>query len=164
MNLSATEPVVMESPKRQIAWFNVLLRVLVGGAFVAAGALKIANPAKFAADVGNYRMLPHELNDLVAIMLPWIELTAGLLVLGGVWLRAAAGVIASLTVLFLFVIISALVRGLNIECGCFGTVGGRHIGLVNLVIDATLLTLAALLVARSPVAPVPKNSGPPPTQ
>ena len=45
MNLSATEPVVMESPKRQIAWFNVLLRVLVGGAFVAAGALKIANPA-----------------------------------------------------------------------------------------------------------------------
>jgi uncharacterized membrane protein YphA (DoxX/SURF4 family) len=164
MNSSATTYNPTSLPIKRIAWFNVLLRVLVGGAFVAAGALKIHDPAKFALDVGNYRLLPHELENLVAIMLPWIELTAGLLVLGGVWLREAAGVIASLTVLFLFVIISALVRGLNIECGCFGTVGGRHIGLVNLMIDATLLTLSALLVVRSRVVPVPKNSGPPPSR
>ncbi len=128
---------------------NVILRLLVGGAFVVAGALKVADPAKFALDVSNYRLVPYELINLVAILLPWIEITSGLFVLAGIWLRAAALVITSLTVVFLVLIVSALARGLNIECGCFGTVGGKHIGLVNLVIDSALLALSALLVKRS---------------
>ena len=128
---------------------NVILRLLVGGAFVVAGALKVADPAKFALDVSNYRLVPYELINLVAILLPWIEITSGLFVLAGIWLRAAALVITSLTVMFLVLIVSALARGLNIECGCFGTVGGKHIGLVNLVIDSALLVLSALLVKRS---------------
>ena len=128
---------------------NVLLRLLVGGAFVVAGALKVADPAKFALDVSHYRLVPYELINLVAILLPWIEITSGLFVLAGIWLRAAALVITSLTVVFLVLIVSALARGLNIECGCFGTVGGKHIGLVNLVIDSALLVLSALLVKRS---------------
>ncbi|MEI7432158.1 MAG: MauE/DoxX family redox-associated membrane protein [Betaproteobacteria bacterium] len=128
---------------------NVLLRMLVGGAFVVAGALKVADPAKFALDVSHYRLVPYELINLVAILLPWIEITSGLFVLAGIWLRAAALVITSLTVMFLVLIVSALARGLNIECGCFGTVGGKHIGLVNLVIDSALLALSALLVKRS---------------
>ena len=128
---------------------NVILRLLVGGAFVVAGALKVADPAKFALDVSNYRLVPYELINLVAILLPWIEITSGLFVLAGIWLRAAALVITSLTVVFLVLIVSALARGLNIECGCFETVGGKHIGLVNLVIDSALLVLSALLVKRS---------------
>jgi uncharacterized membrane protein YphA (DoxX/SURF4 family) len=149
-----------EPMKRRRPWLNGLLRLLVGGVFVTAGILKIMNPAKFALDVANYRLLPHELNNLVAIMLPWIEVTAGILVLLGVWLRAAAGVITGLTVLFLVVIGSALARGLNIECGCFGTVGGRHIGLVNLAIDATLSGLAWGLMMRPPERPAQKSSEP----
>ncbi len=126
-----------------------VLRLLVGGAFVVAGALKIADPAKFALDVGNYRLVPHALVNLVAILVPWIEVTAGSFVLAGIWLRAAALVVTSLTVMFFAVIVSALARGLNIECGCFGTMGGKHVGLVNLAIDSTLCFLAALLARRS---------------
>ena len=126
-----------------------ILRLVVGGAFVAAGALKIADPAKFALDVSHYRLVPHELINLVAILVPWIEITAGSFVLAGIWLRAAALVITSLTTMFFFVIVSALARGLNIDCGCFGTVGGQHVGLVNLAIDVTLFSLAALLARRS---------------
>jgi uncharacterized membrane protein YphA (DoxX/SURF4 family) len=128
---------------------NGILRLLVGGAFVFAGVLKIADPAKFALDVSNYRLVPHEMINLVAILIPWIEITAGSFVLAGIWLRAAALVITSLTVMFFAVIVSALARGLNIECGCFGTMGGKHIGLVNLAIDSTLFFLAALLARRS---------------
>ncbi len=135
---------------RRINW---LLRLAVGGAFLLAGALKIADPAKFAVDVGNYRLLPHELNNLVAILIPWIEVVAGVFVLAGIWLRAAALVITSLTVMFFFVILSALARGLNMDCGCFGTVGGQHVGLVNLAIDSTLFFLAANLIIRSPACP-----------
>jgi uncharacterized membrane protein YphA (DoxX/SURF4 family) len=132
------------------AWPDWILRLAVGGAFVAAGVLKIADPAKFAQDVDNYRLAPHAMINLIAILIPWIEVTAGAFVLAGIWLRAAALVITGLTVMFFFVIVSALARGLNIECGCFGTVGGRHIGLVNLAIDAGCFTLAAWLAGRSP--------------
>lgn len=128
---------------------NWFLRLILGGTFLVAGGLKIADPAKFALAVENYRLLPRELINLAAIVIPWLEVVAGLFVLAGVWLRAAALLITSLTMLFAVVIGSALARGLNIECGCFGTLGGRHIGLVNLAIDATLFCLAALLTWRS---------------
>ena len=130
-------------------WINSILRFVVGGAFVFAGVLKIADPAKFAMDVSNYRLVPHELINLVAILLPWIEIVAGSFVLADVRLRSAALVITSLTEMFAVVIVSALARGLNIECGCFGTVGGQHVGLVNLAIDTTLFVLSALLTIRS---------------
>lgn len=128
---------------------NWILRILVGGAFIVAGVLKIASPDKFAGDISNYRLLPHILINLVAILLPWVEVVAGFVVIIGPWVRAGAVVILAMTVMFFTVITSALARGLNIECGCFGTVGGKHIGLVNLAIDSTLLCLSALLVRRS---------------
>ena len=136
---------------------NWILRLIVGGAFVIAGALKIADPAKFAAAVSNYRLVPHDMINLVAIVVPWIEITAGLFVLTAIWLRAAALVITSLTVMFFVVIVSALARGLNIECGCFGTIGGKHIGLVNLAIDSALLFLAAMLAWRAEDRPAPDD-------
>jgi uncharacterized membrane protein YphA (DoxX/SURF4 family) len=144
---------LLSRPEKAAPWPDLTLRLLVGGAFVLAGALKISDPAKFALDVGNYRLLPHELTNLVAILVPWIEVTAGAFVLAGVWLRAAALVITGLTGMFFFVIVSALARGLNIECGCFGTVGGRNVGLVNLAVDTTLFALAVVLARRSPDGP-----------
>ena len=128
---------------------TLILRLVVGGAFVFAGVLKMADPAKFAIDVTNYRLLPHEMIHLVAILVPGIEVVAGLFVLAGFRLKAAALVITGLTVMFFVVIVSALARGLNIECGCFGTVGGKHVGLLNLAIDSTLFCLAALLAKRA---------------
>jgi uncharacterized membrane protein YphA (DoxX/SURF4 family) len=135
---------------RRLDW---ILRLVVGGAFVFAGALKIADPAKFAVDVSHYRLVPHALIHLVAILVPWIEVTAGMFVLTGIWLRAAALVITSLTLMFFAIIVSALARGLSIECGCFGTIGGQHVGLVNLAIDGTLFFLAALLAGRAGARP-----------
>jgi uncharacterized membrane protein YphA (DoxX/SURF4 family) len=134
---------------QRVDYLNWFLRLVVGGAFLVAGVLKIAAPEKFALDVTNYRLLPHELVNLVAILVPWVEVVAGLLVVTGFWLRAAALVINSMTVMFFVVITSALARGLNIECGCFGTVGGKHVGLTNLAIDLTLFCLSGLLVWRT---------------
>jgi hypothetical protein len=69
----------------------------------------------------------------------------------------------------LWELVSVRARGLNIECGCFGTIGGQHVGLVNLAIDATVLFLAALWARRSKDCPAKKifreagaqNSAPP---
>lgn len=130
-------------------WLTVALRWAVGLVFLLAGSLKIADPAGFATSVENYRVLPHELINLVAITVPWVELVVGLLLFAGVWVRANAVIATAMTIVFGALVVSALVRNLNIECGCFGTLGGRRIGLVNLAIDGGLLGLAAWLARRA---------------
>lgn len=126
-----------------------LLRLALGGVFFWAGGRKLLDPAQFSVAVSHYRILPPALDNLVAITLPWLEVVAGVFVLMGIWVRAATLIIASLTAAFLLAIGVALARGLNIECGCFGTVGGRPIGLFSLALDALLLLLAGVLLKRS---------------
>jgi uncharacterized membrane protein YphA (DoxX/SURF4 family) len=127
---------------------NFILRLALGGVFIFAGVVKIINPAGFASDIGNYRVLPHEWINLLAITLPWIEVVAGTLLITGPWKRASALLIAVLLVVFLVGIGQAVARGLNISCGCFGTVEGRKVGLVALAEDIAMLAASAWLVWR----------------
>ena len=124
---------------------SLILRLLVGGAFVVAGALKVLQPATFAADIGNYRLLPHGAINLLAITLPWIEVAAGALLVLGFWRRASAVVIAVMLIIFLGAIGQALARGLDVRCGCFGTVEARKVSVLALGQDITLLAMAAWL-------------------
>lgn len=134
---------------RPARFLSLTLRWVLGLVFIVAGGLKVYEPAKFAIAVGNYRLLPPEMINLVAITLPWIEVTAALLLITGLWERASALVITVLCAGFFFAIASALARGLNIECGCFGTVGGKRVGLTGLAFDTVLLVMAAWLTWRA---------------
>ena len=131
------------------------LRVFLGGFYVVAGAVKIPDPGKFAEAVGNYRLLPHALVNLAAITLPWIEVVAGLLLVVGIWRKASAWLINAMTVVFIGAIASAVARGLSIECGCFGTVGGRQVGLKAIAEDSVLLAIGLWLVWNSKPKPQP---------
>ncbi len=134
---------------RKGAAITLILRWLIGGIFLAAGALKLANLTAFAADVSHYRLLPRAWLELAAIIIPGIELVAGLLAIAGIWTRAAALTLAALTSMFLGAIASALARGLNIDCGCFGTLGGRRAGVGHLAFDCLILAGAAWLFVRA---------------
>lgn len=150
---------------------NLLLRFILGGVFFLSGVVKVWNVqiktaheehdvsitlhvsespdlSTFAADVLNYRVPPRSLNNLVAITLPWIELVAGGLLMLGIWARPSALVIGLMMGVFLLAIGQAVARGLNIDCGCFGTIEGRKVGLVALAEDAVMLATAAWLFWR----------------
>jgi putative oxidoreductase len=134
---------------------TLLMRVFLGGFYVVAGAVKIPDPGKFAEAVGNYRLLPHVLINLAAITLPWIEVVAGFLLVVGIWRKASAWLINAMTVLFIVAIASAVARGLSIECGCFGTVGGRQVGLKAIAEDLMLLGFGLWIVWSSKPKPQP---------
>jgi uncharacterized membrane protein YphA (DoxX/SURF4 family) len=125
-----------------ITW---LCRLVVGGAFIYAGVVKIIDPAAFAKDIGNYQLMPDITIHLLAITLPWIEVVAGLLVLLGWWMRASLIVIGAMLVVFVAAISAALARGLDISCGCFGSSKGRRVGLITLVQDIVFLVMIAWL-------------------
>jgi putative oxidoreductase len=139
----------MNMAGRSVAdWVCLGLRLFLGGFYVVAGAVKIPDPGKFAVAVGNYRLLPHELINMVAITLPWIEVVAGLMLIFGIWLRASAWLINTMTTVFIVAIAAAVARGLSIECGCFGTAGGRNVGLIAIAEDIVLLLCGLYILWR----------------
>lgn len=129
-------------------WWLLTLRLIIGGLFLYAGAVKILDPAGFAKDIANYRLLPHAWVNLLAITLPWVEIISGGMLVVGIWKRANALLIGFLLVVFMAAILQALARDLDIKCGCFGTKGGRTTGAVTLIQDILLFAGCAWLVCK----------------
>ncbi len=101
--------------------FALAARLILGGVFIYASWDKILNPAAFAEAVFKYQLLPSQLINLMALILPWLELILGLLLLSGFWLSGAALGVNLLMIVFLSAIIFNTARGLDIPCGCFST-------------------------------------------
>lgn len=101
--------------------FALAARLILGGVFIYASWDKILNPAAFAEAVFKYQLLPSQLINLMALILPWLELILGLLLLSGFWLSGAALGVNLLMIMFLSAIIFNTARGLDIPCGCFST-------------------------------------------
>jgi uncharacterized membrane protein YphA (DoxX/SURF4 family) len=139
-------------------WIALAVRVFLGGFYLVAGGVKVGDPGKFAEAVANYRLLPHELINIVAITLPWIEVVAGVFLIAGIWFKASVCLINAMTLVFIAAIASAVSRGLSIECGCFGTVGGREVGLNAIAEDVGLLACGVWLLWRSARKPSPALS------
>lgn len=98
-----------------------LLRAIVGGIFFYAGVMKLANPSEFADGIITFRLLPPQSANVVALALPPVEIILGLLLATGCKLRPAALGIFALTFIFAVVLAQALIRGLPVDCGCFGS-------------------------------------------
>ena len=101
----------------------LLLRVVLGGVLLVAGALKVGSPEVSARAVQAYQLLPFDVAAYIGYALPLAEIIIGVLLLLGLFTRAAASVSALLMVAFLIGIASAWVRGISIDCGCFGDGG-----------------------------------------
>ena len=119
----------------------LLCRLIVGGIFIYASLDKLAHPAGFAQAIYHYRLLPTVLLHPVALLLPVTELILGLGLVLGVARRGSALLAALLTTVFMAAIAIALLRGLDISCGCFHTEGGHEVGLSLLLRDVVLLAL-----------------------
>jgi uncharacterized membrane protein YphA (DoxX/SURF4 family) len=97
----------------------IIARALLGAVFVIASADKITAPEAFAVSIANYRIAPEAVNLFFATILPWVELLCGLAILFGILRGGASLLLSSLLVVFTAAIVSALIRGLDISCGCF---------------------------------------------
>ncbi|MFA7537043.1 MAG: MauE/DoxX family redox-associated membrane protein [Desulfuromonadales bacterium] len=118
-------------------------RLFLGGLFLYAGILKANDVAAFAGNIAGYRILPYAWNYLLAAILPYVEVLAGGLLLTNNRVRASAFLLGALTLLFMAVLMSAIYRGLEIDCGCFHP-ADRTTPLAALGRDAGILLLAIL--------------------
>lgn len=116
--------------------------VVLGGIFFYAGLQKHYHDWDFADAVLAYQLGPIWLAGLVAAVLPWVELTAGGLLVVGLKRRSCLLLIVLLAASFLIVLGVTMARGLQIDCGC-GLFFQRQVGVVAVLEDLVLLAWAA---------------------
>ncbi|MFQ6109337.1 MAG: MauE/DoxX family redox-associated membrane protein [Candidatus Aminicenantales bacterium] len=119
-------------------YFLLGFRLTAGGVFIWAGLLKILDPLGFAQDIANYRMFPQGVSFFLALILPWIEVLCGVFLIFGILRQASAFLLSLLLVSFLLLIASAIMRGIDIDCGCFGRLSHK-VDFTLIVVDGILL-------------------------
>lgn len=107
------------------AWVGLAARLVTGGVWIVAGALKVTDPSASIAAVRAYDLLPDSFVETVGVGLPAVELVVGLALVLGVFTRGAAVISALLFVAFIIGISSVWARGIEINCGCFGGGGAN---------------------------------------
>jgi hypothetical protein len=114
-------------------------------AFADLGNLSLADPAEFAHDINNYRILPWLLSVALGFYLPWLEILCGLGLVFRVLYRGALSILITLIVVFTLGTIAAKVRGLDITCGCFGHASQHWSLSAHLVTNLAILAALVLL-------------------
>ena len=102
-------------------WVTVRAQFLLAAFFVVAGIAKIVDPPGFAHEIHNYRLVPGGLVNAMALVLPWLEVVAGVALFFGVAVRTSARIIGVLLVVFIAALSVNLARKHPVDCGCFGT-------------------------------------------
>jgi len=128
---------------------TIALRLGVAAILIWAAVAKLGDPKAFAQDIANYRLLPAGLVPLSAAALPGIELVVGSALAIGVWTRAAGIAATALLALFTVAIASALLRDIDIDCGCFGG-HGHPVSWWTFARDVGFVAAAGFVAWRAP--------------
>src|SRR6266849_815504 len=122
----------------------LLLRIALGAIFVYAAWSKLKDPwALFAMAIDSYQVLPTWAVESLARTLPWIELLIGALLIVGRWMRVSTAAASLLLLVFFSLMVRAYVKGLEINCGCFGP--GEALSWKTLLRDGGMLAASLLL-------------------
>ena len=104
-------------------WLTVRMQIALGVLFVAAALQKIVDPPAFEQRIYNYRIVPGFAVNASALLMPWLELLAGVGLILGIWRRSAASIVGALLLVFIVALVINLARDHAVNCGCFDLSG-----------------------------------------
>ena len=134
---------IYESP-----WTELTVRWLLGATFVFASFPKILSPENFAKAIYSYSLFPEFAINLIAIVLPFIELFSGLALIVGIYYHAAAIIISGMLSAFIIALSINLIRGHQFDCGCFSfdSTNAAYSSELLLIRDIIFLVLSAYIL------------------
>tara|TARA_Y100001970_G_C13696448_1_gene585015 strand:- start:130 stop:573 length:444 start_codon:yes stop_codon:yes gene_type:complete len=97
----------------------LLSRFILGIIFIYASIDKIIDPVSFSSTIDNYHISPYSLNNIAALVIPWLELIIGVFLICGIFINGSSFIAILLLLFFIFILTQALLRGINVDCGCF---------------------------------------------
>lgn len=121
-----------------VSWLGFGIRLGAAAVWIVAGAAKIPQIQAFQVLVQRYGMLPDVLSGPFSYVLPFLELAVGLYLALGLFVRGAALAGTVLFAVFLVAQASAMIRGISLDCGCFGTIAQTTVGPLTMLRDFAL--------------------------
>lgn len=129
-----------------IDYLIAITRIYLALVFILSGLDKIGNLSAFATSIENYDLFPIQIINLIAIVIPWIEVITGGLLLLGFYIKENSIIIGTLLTVFTLAVLSAVMRNLDIDCGCQGTFDGQKVGLLKIIENVSLIIVAILSI------------------
>lgn len=119
-------------------FFLLILRLAFGAVFIWSGIAKLKDPIGFADAVRNFELVSDPVAPALALLIPALEVTAGILTMAGFLLQGSVAALLLSLLVFTAALGTAWLRGLDISCGCFGGSGAvnyplmitRNVGLI----------------------------------
>ena len=139
---------INSSQRSLLALFS---RIVLGVVLIYASIDKIIHPEAFAKLIGNYNVLPFGLENVVAIILPTLELIVGCCLILGIMLDGSAIITAGMMGMFIIALSQAMIRGIDIDCGCFKVSvenAGSQVGYRRIIEDIIFLGLSLMVLNR----------------
>ncbi len=127
----------------------MICRICLGLMFIYASLDKIAHPEEFAKQIGYYKALPFGLENVLAIVLPWTELIVGICLIAGLLVDGATLLSIIMMLVFILAISQAILRGIDITCGCFKvSADSDKLGLDTIIRDIIFLVMSYIVLNR----------------
>lgn len=104
-------------------YLSYVFRLVMGVVFLYSGYIKASNFYQSQMAVRAYELLPVNFANFLGILIPWVEIGLGLLLILGIKTKISCNFGISLLLIFIVAIFQAWLRGLSIDCGCFGKGG-----------------------------------------
>ena len=100
------------------AW---IIYAVLGVVFGWAGVAKLLDPSAFLSSILTYEVFGRALAVAAALFVPYLELCVGFSLVTGALREGGRLIAIGLTLVFLVLLIQAAARGLDADCGCFGS-------------------------------------------
>ena len=129
----------------------LIFRVILGIIFIYASYDKILDPAGFSKNIHNFHVTPIAVENLAALIIPWMELIIGVFLIFGVFLEGSTSITIGLYIFFIFILSQAVFRGIDVHCGCFKTeadagVTDLHMELIKRIVEDFVLLGMAFVI------------------
>ena len=97
----------------------LIFRIILGIIFIYASYDKILDPAAFSKNIHNFHTTDNLVwvENLVALILPWLELIVGVFLIFGVFLEGSTSITIGLYIFFIIILSQAVFRGIDVHCG-----------------------------------------------
>lgn len=132
----------------------LVCRLILGGIFLYAGAIKATSSAEFALALIPFTFIPGGWLGPISQLLPAVEIAGGFLILLPWTARWGAGIILLLCLAFITALGWALAKDIIVACSCFGSDDepSRGAMVFALVRDGVLAGTAGAVLFLKPTA------------
>ncbi len=118
--------------------------------YFSAGIIKILTPRQFYGAVISYEIVKDPFAvAIISSIIPFLEVFCAIFLLIPSWRKSSSLLLLIITLIFLFAILSAYLRGINMDCGCFGGILVGETGLSSIIRNIFLAILSAFVFLKS---------------